>query len=265
MNRAYDYVRDLVQKHDHDRYLLSLFAPADARPALWALFALNYEIAKTRDVVSDTNLGLIRLQWWRDEIAKIYAGEACGQNQVLSTVAQAIQKYDLPKELFETLIYAREFDLEDVAPANMDGLKHYADFTNTPLNKMMLKIAGETASDEEIRNISVNYAVIGLLRSVPYMLMNRRCFLPELLLKEKNLSPQKLFDYNHKGEIVDVVKEIAVTIDAYRKPKSKLLKIQQKMSSIYLKQMQKDAFDVFSASVQSEPPFFALRLALSPF
>ena len=123
------YCGELVRKHDPDRFFMSLMQPADRREALWALYAFNYEIAKTREVVTDTTLGLIRLQWWRDGIAEIYDGKDVRQNEILPTLAQAIKDYDLPQKLFEDLCYAREFDLEGVIPADMAGLlKPYVAF-----------------------------------------------------------------------------------------------------------------------------------------
>src|SRR5579871_3364824 len=62
------YCEDTVRRYDRDRYRLALSQRPDRRPALFALFAFNHEIAKTREVVSDPTLGLIRLQWWRDAI-----------------------------------------------------------------------------------------------------------------------------------------------------------------------------------------------------
>src|SRR5512135_1463257 len=64
-----------VRHYDHDRYLTCLFAPDDRREALFAIFAFNHEVAKTREVVREPILGQIRLQWWRDSIAALYAGE----------------------------------------------------------------------------------------------------------------------------------------------------------------------------------------------
>ena len=127
----------------------------------------------------------------------------------------------------------------------------------------MLKIARESASNDEIHGISVKYALSGVLRSVPYMLMHRRCYLPDAMLKDRDLSVQKLFDFNHKEEIIEVVQIVHNLIVPFEKPQSQLLKVQQRMSDIYLNQIKQSGFDVFSASVQREPLFFALRLALS--
>lgn len=62
----------LVRKHDFERYICSLFAPAKARPHLWALQAIAYELLRIPSSVSEEMVGLIRLKWWQEEITKLY-------------------------------------------------------------------------------------------------------------------------------------------------------------------------------------------------
>ena len=50
------YCGEMVRKHDPDRFLLSLFMKPDRREALWALYAFNHEIARTREVVTETKI-----------------------------------------------------------------------------------------------------------------------------------------------------------------------------------------------------------------
>ena len=252
-----------LRKSDPDRFLLTLFAQRAVRPALQALFLFNSELVKTRTSVSNTQLGLIRLQWWRDEIAKIYDGDPCGQIPVLSTLAPLMQNGTLPHEWFEALLYAREFDLEDVAPAGWSGLTNYADFTTTPLNQLALKIIGETASIDEIRHISTNFGLMEAIRAVPLLLSQRRCLLPEDELKARNLSPQKIIDSNYKDEILEILKLKYPLFDSYRKPESRFLALQQRITFIYLEKLAKNNFDVFLSIMQTQPPFLALRLAFS--
>jgi len=87
------YCGALVQSQDPDRFLLAQFAPFERREVLYALFAFNHEIAKTREVVSETQLGLIRLQWWREAIEGVYNGEVL-EHEVVKALANAIQMYD---------------------------------------------------------------------------------------------------------------------------------------------------------------------------
>ncbi len=59
---------EALQRADRDRYLCALAAPAQLRPDLVTLYAFNAELAGIADKVSETMLGLIRLQWWRDAL-----------------------------------------------------------------------------------------------------------------------------------------------------------------------------------------------------
>lgn len=101
------------------------------------------------------------------------------------------------------------------------------------------------------------------IRKVPLLLSQHRCLLPEDELRERKLSPQKVMDFNHKKEIVEILQLKYPLFESYRKPKSWYLRDVQNMTFIYLKWMEKHRFDVFSPALQGEPPFLALRMALS--
>lgn len=257
-----DFLRRELMRQDSDRYLLSLFAPDSIRPLLWALFSLDYDIARTRDMVSDTNLGLIRLQWWRDEIGKTYVHGTHPQIPALKMLGPALRENGVPKDWFESVLYAREFDLQDVAPTNWMGLCNYADFITTPVNKIALKLLDDGGDEDELRHISHNFALQRLIRSVPDMLSRRRCYLPEEMLIEKKLNAQKIIDFNYKAEIVDIVQRLCGLITPYKNPQSRFLQKQQRMTFIYLNKLKKESFDVFAPRMQLPPPFLALRLML---
>ena len=182
MEKTLSYCGQIVRDYDPDRFLLSMFAPATVREDLWALFAFNHEIAKTREVVTETQLGLIRLQWWREAIAALYGEQTergVPEHEVVRPLAEAIKRHNLPREHFDKLIYAREFDLEDVLPGNLEGLLNYADFTTTPLMKLAVQICGDDPEMELVQPVAVNYALMGILRAVPTHARQRRCYLPE--------------------------------------------------------------------------------------
>src|SRR5216683_1585997 len=111
----------LVRQHDRDRFLTALFAPAARRDELLALYAFNYEIAKTREVVSEPVLGQIRLQWWRESLDAIYAGDPVRGHEVATPLAAAIRGRGLTRAHFDALIAAREFDLGGEAPESLAG------------------------------------------------------------------------------------------------------------------------------------------------
>jgi 15-cis-phytoene synthase len=66
----------LVRRVDEDRWLALRFAPEEVRARLIALYAVNYEIARTAEIVSEPALGDIRLEWWRSALEQMAEGSA---------------------------------------------------------------------------------------------------------------------------------------------------------------------------------------------
>src|SRR5215470_7902304 len=122
------YCLDQVRRFDRERYLTVLFAASQARADLMALYALNLEVAKTREVVREPMMGLMRLQWWRDALAEIYAGTE-RRHQVVQPLAAAIRRHRLERAPFDRLLEARERDLEEIPPPDLPTLVSYVDAT----------------------------------------------------------------------------------------------------------------------------------------
>ncbi|MDE1152746.1 MAG: squalene/phytoene synthase family protein [Micavibrio sp.] len=255
-----DYCFETVRKHDPDRFILTLLAPASARAALLALYAFNYEIAKTREVVTETQLGLIRLQWWRDALAGVYDGKPPLKHQVLEPLAAAITQYKLPRDLFDALIYGREFDLEDRLPATLPGMVNYADYTSTPLLRLSTLITGEKTEEGAVQRIGTAYALAGLLRAAPAHLVQRRCYLPEDLLHKQQTEQYALYE----GKDLDKLKPVTLAVAAIAKeklaglpPQKGLMRIYAKMAAMYLDEIIRAGGNVYALR---PPPFMALRL-----
>ena len=228
------------------------------------MFAFNYEIAKTREVVTEQTIGLIRLQWWRDAIAEIYAGKEARQHEVVMPLASAIKQYDLPKELFDNLIYAREFDLEGVAPANFKGLINYCEFTNAPLMQLALMIVGEEEAEGTIKAVSTHYGVLGTLRAVPYMLSQGRVMLPTNVLQENSLSEKKILDFNKKEDLVHIIRILVSKLQEFQNDelliKSKFIHKLNALTVIQARHLSKFDCDVFDPKFQQGEPMRALKL-----
>jgi len=121
----------LVRRHDPDRFLVTLFTPAAHREPLFALYAFNHEVAKTRDVVSEPMLGQIRLQWWREALEEAAAGTP-RKHEVVEGLAAAL-KAGLARDPLDRLIDARERDLDDTPFADMRALDAYIAGVADPL------------------------------------------------------------------------------------------------------------------------------------
>ena len=137
----FSYCAGQVRAHDRDRYLTATLAPADRHEALFALYAFNLEVARTREMVSEPMVGQIRLQWWREAIDGIYADNPRA-HEVVRPLAAAVERYDLSRKHVERLIEAREFDLGEAPPASLDELTSYAEATSSSVMQLALEILG---------------------------------------------------------------------------------------------------------------------------
>lgn len=186
---------DLVTKFDHDRYLTVLYAPAEKRAALYALYAFNYEISRIREGVSEPMLGEIRLQWWREAIDDVYQGTV-RSHDILPSLAAAITAHDLPRESFMEMIEGRSQDLYDDSPKTLSELEDYLSQTAGNLSCLAVQILGGKAKDELARRLGIAWGYVGLIRSVAYHLSLKKSFIPldlmtEYDVKGKYLSPDE--------------------------------------------------------------------------
>jgi len=182
-----------VRANDYDRWLSALFAPAAARPHLFALYAFNFEVAKIAEAVGERMMGEIRRQWWREAIEGIYAG-APPRHAVAQALAGAIRERDLPRVLFDELIDARAFDLSDETFPDIAALEAYADATSGHVMRLAVRILGVgDACDTHAREAGIAYALTGLLRAAPFHAARRKLFLPRSALDAAGADPEDIF------------------------------------------------------------------------
>ncbi len=257
----------IVREHDYDRYVCTMFAPPEHREALFALYAFNYEIAKTREVVSDTTLGLIRLTWWREAIEEIFDGKTPRKHEVVEPLARAIKAYNLPQERFERLIYAREFDLEDVPPADLRGLEKYIEYTVGPLNDLAIQILGGVAlSDQQKRHLSQVIGQSGLLRALPFFAAQYHCMVPEDMLTAEGLTKYDVFRGDKVAELRGIILDLVSHARSYyadlnMQPEYKSLYLQARIAKHDLNMLQKRDYNPYVIEEGRKPPMLRLLWA----
>lgn len=89
-----EYCQDKTAKSGSSFYYSFLFLPPPQRRAITALYAFCREVDDVVDECEDANVARIKLQWWREEAARIFDGTP------RHPVAQALQgpaiTYNLP-------------------------------------------------------------------------------------------------------------------------------------------------------------------------
>jgi phytoene synthase len=266
------YCAEQVRRHDRDRYLSCLFAPASRREGLFALYAFNLEVARTAEAVSEVMLGRIRLQWWRDALEEIHAGRP-RRHEVIEPLARAVQAHGLTRGHFERLIDAREFDLEKQAPETLAQLEDYAEATSAGLVLLTLEVLGarDEASRQAGRHVGIAWALTGLLRAVPFHARLKRLYLPRELSEAAGLDLGDVFALRGSPALAEVARQLAARAGEHlaaaralrpQVPKTALPGLlPTTLAGHYLGRLAKAGDDPFHPGVQSRSPGHVWRLA----
>lgn len=204
------YCADLVRRYDHDRFLCALFAPAEEREALVALYAFNFEVARVRESVREPLLAKMRLQWWREQVDGIYAG-VTPREPVAAALAAAIVRYELAGEPFARIFSGREFDCDDHPPATLAELIDYAAATSAPLVQLSANILGarDQAVEQAASHLGIAWALTGLIRAVPFHAQAKRLYLPAALSREAGLDVLAMFERGPVPALAGVIAALA--------------------------------------------------------
>ena len=190
----FEHCAALVREADRDRYLATLFAPADRRDALYALYAFNVEIGRVRDLAREPMPGEIRLQWWREAISGERAGEAAA-HPVAAALREMLAGHGFVAAPLLELIDAHGFDLYDEPMATVADLELYAIRTQSPLFAMAAGILKPGGAPPELFTLdaSVVFTIAGVLRNFGRHTARRQLYVPAEILKRHQVRPADIF------------------------------------------------------------------------
>jgi phytoene synthase len=177
-----------VRLHDPDRFLCALFAPAERRPALFALLAYNHELARAREAASNPVAALIRLQWWREAVAEAAEGRPARRHEVAEPLHAAIGAGLLDVADLSALADAREAEAAEEGLPSRAAFAAYLRGTAGGVAMAagrLLGAAGEAL--ETLQALGTAYGLAGVLRSVAAHAAQGRCLLPGDELAEAGL------------------------------------------------------------------------------
>lgn len=141
-----------VRRVDEDRWISSRFAPPAHRRALIALYALNYELVRVQEVVSEETIGLIRFQWWREAIAEIEAGRDPRGHDVCMAIAEEVAQGRLKAGALQKLV-----DGYQTAFVEQDRSREPEGWVALTAANILIPVHNWA---EEIRGVSSAYAAV---------------------------------------------------------------------------------------------------------
>jgi phytoene synthase len=182
----------IAREGDPDRYLSALFAAPEAREGLFALYAFNAELARIAEQVTESGLGEIRLQWWRDALEHAAARESTG-HPVVDALGQIMLERGVSREDLSRLIEARQFDVSVKLIPDREALDAYLAETAGLLFQLGAEIAGAGRKAEHVAKAAgLAYGLTGLMRALPVHAAGGRIDIPADMLVRHGTSQAEL-------------------------------------------------------------------------
>jgi phytoene synthase len=203
---AYQLAADQLRLHDRDRFIADLFAPETARRHLFALHAFDAEIARIRFLVSESALGEIRLQWWRDALANRDAGG----NPVAEALLRSVETEGWPVPAFLALLDARVFDLYNDPMPSLADFEGYAGETASMLFQlaaMALGAAGAAASEASGHG-GVAWSLTAALGRFAADAERHQLFLPRDRLEDRGVDVEDVFARRASPQLVAALADL---------------------------------------------------------
>lgn len=262
----------LVRDADPDRYMTLPFVPRPHRPALLALYAFNVEVARVADLVSEPLVGQIRLQWWREALEGLAAGDKPRTHPVVTALAPLISAGRLAVPPLLALLDAREAELEPAPFRTLAELESYAAATGGALMTaaaQLLAPAAHGPDDHAAARAGTAHTLTGVLRNLPHHLARGRVMLPEDLLQAAGLSAEALRLGQNLSNLPKALRPIyqhARDLAQNISPSSRYARpalLPAVLAKSDLRALRRAGFDPFSPALRRERPGRPLRLMWS--
>ena len=204
-----------LRQQDPDRYLVCTLLPPAGRRVAMALFALDLELARIRDAVSEPMLGEMRLQFWRDTLTAVAGGEVRA-HPVAQALAAAMPK-DIPLAGLLGLVDARARDLDETPMTDLAELSTYASATAGAINVVLLSMLGINDPDvaAAARAAGTGWALVGFMRALPRHLARRRLSIPEEILNRHKVDRDATVAAHFTPELGRAINDVVVEAERY--------------------------------------------------
>ncbi len=165
--QALSHCAEQLRSSNHDRFLCTLFAPPDRREALTALFALDIEISRIPETVTEPLMGQIRLQWWRDSFDAAFDGRPPSQ-PVFAALAAPLTRGDVARDLLTRYFEAWAESLWDEPPATLEALTARSQGTSGTLERLALGLLGvaDAVAETAAERLGTARGLVEVIRGV---------------------------------------------------------------------------------------------------
>ena len=196
-------------------YYSFLFLPPERRRAITALYAFCREVDDVVDDCSDPSLARAQLDWWRAEVAKLFAGEP--HHPVMRALAPGLAQYRITAVRLNEIIDGMQMDLDQTRYADFAALERYCYHAAGVVGILAAGIFGyrDQRTLDYARDLGLAFQLTNILRDVGEDARKNRIYLPMDELREFAVPAADLLNARTSEAFVRLMQFQARRADAY--------------------------------------------------
>jgi 15-cis-phytoene synthase len=181
------------------------FAPRELRDELAALLAWRHQVRAVLEDVSDPGLARIKLQWWREEMGRTFAGAP--QHPLTRVLQPALERHGLPPALFIGIADQVELEILRRQPADETELDAACDGDLGALFELIARCHDLDEADllRTARRLGGFCARVYRIRDSGALARRGQAVLPVEHLRGEGLSAEALTEHRHRSRLPDLL------------------------------------------------------------
>jgi 15-cis-phytoene synthase len=193
------------------------FAPLALRDDLAALLGWRHLVRSVLEEVSDRSVAARKLEWWSDELERIFAG--AGRHPLGVALGRLIARAELPRQPFVDIVLGTEAILADRRAPDFGALAALADLDLGALFELIARARGETTPTglAAARRAGSYCSLVELVRDSGRLLRQDRCgFLPEDRLDRYGLGHSDRRPTEIRKHLAPLLADLAEDLNRHR-------------------------------------------------
>lgn len=174
----HDYCQDKAAASGSSFYYSFMFLPPERRQAITALYAFCREVDDVVDECHDVSLAQTKLEWWRQEIARVFDGTPT--HPVGHALKDIMTRFNLPREQLLEIIDGMAMDLQQTRYLDFKGLQLYCYRVASVVGLLAAEIFGYTdrQTQKYAHDLGMAFQLTNIIRDVGEDARRGRIYLP---------------------------------------------------------------------------------------
>lgn len=253
-----------------------IFLPKTQRNAMTILYAFCREVDDVVDECTDFNVAQTKLNWWKSEIANLYAGKP--QHPVTKALQPVIAQFDLAQEHFLEIIDGMEMDLKYNRYQDFKQLQLYCYRVASVVGLLSASIFGfkNRKTLKYAHDLGMAFQLTNIIRDVGEDARRGRIYLPLDELRKAQVSEDDILQSRESAAVKELIEYQIERAESYydkalRELPAEDVKQQRTglmMAAIYrtlLREIKADGAEKVLNSKTTLPPFRKAWLALQTY